>query len=159
MKSLFLLYPLPAWSKNRDKKLAKAAKVYFSDTALLLQSIDCNEERLTKQPNVLGQVFENFAVMEIVKQTTWCDQPLKLHHFRTHDQKDVDIVLESPSGKLIGIEIKLSAVVRKNDLKGLQMLQEMSGSDFHHGIVLYTGNKPLPFGKSITAIPITALWS
>lgn len=158
LKSLFLLYPLSSWSRNIDKKLAKASKIYFSDTALLLQSIDFDEQRLIKLPNVLGQVFENFIFMELVKQVTWSSDPLKLYHYRTHDQKEVDVVLESPSGKVIGIEIKLSSIVLKEDLRGLLSLKEYASNDFHKGIILYTGNKVLPFGDSFTALPITALW-
>lgn len=120
--------------------------------------MDFNEERLLKLPNVLGQVFENFVIMELVKQTTWSSESIKLHHYRTHDQKEVDVVLESPSGKVIGIEIKLSSIVRKDDLKGLMSLKENCGSDFHKGIVFYTGDKTLPFGDSFIALPITALW-
>lgn len=159
LKSLFLLYPLPAWSRNIDKKLSKASKMYFSDTALLLQSMDFNEERLLKFPNILGQVFENFVVMELVKQATWNSEPVKLHHYRTHDQKEVDIVLESSSGKVVGIEIKLSSIVRKDDLKGLISLKEHCGEDFHKGIIFYTGEQTLPFGDAFIALPITALWS
>ncbi len=159
LKSLFLLYPLPSWSRNIDKKLSKTSKIYFSDTALLLQSMNFDEERLLKLPNVFGQVFENFVVMEIVKQVTWSSEPLKLYHYRTHDQKEVDIVLESPSGKIIGIEIKLSSIVRKDDLKGLISLKEHCGDDFHKGIIFYTGDKALPFGSSFSALPITALWT
>jgi len=158
LKSLFLLYPLPSWSRDADKKLAKSSKIYLCDTALLLHSMDFDEQRLLKLPNVLGQVFENFVIMEIVKQTTWSAESVKLYHYRTHDQKEVDIVLESPSGKVVGIEIKLSSIVRKDDLKGLMSLKEHAGEDFHKGIVLYTGDKTLPFGEFFTALPITALW-
>lgn len=158
LKSLFLLYSLPSWSRNIDKKLSKASKIYFSDTALLLQSMDFDEERLLKLPNVLGQVFENFVVMELVKQATWSSVPVKLHHYRTQDQKEVDIVLESPSGKVIGIEIKLSSIVRKDDLKGLMSLKEYCGTNFHKGIIFYAGDKTLPFGDSFIALPVTALW-
>jgi predicted AAA+ superfamily ATPase len=158
LKNLFLLYPLPAWSRNIDKKLSKSLKIYFSDTALLLQSMDFNEERLFKLPNVLGQVFENFVVMEIVKQTSWSTEPFKLYHYRTQDQKEVDIVLESPSGKVIGIEIKLSSIVKKEDLKGLISLKESCGTDFHKGIIFYTGEMVLPFGDFFTALPLPALW-
>ena len=158
LKSLFLLYPLPSFSQSIDKKLSKASKIYFSDTALLLQSMDFDEERLVKLPNVLGQVFENFVIMELVKQATWGKESLKLYHYRTHDQKEVDFVLESSSGKVVGIEIKMSSIVRKDDLKGLMSLKEYCGNNFQKGIILYTGDITLPFGDSFTALPITALW-
>lgn len=158
LKSLFLLYPLAAWSRNLDKKLAKAPKIYFSDSALLLHVLDFDEQKLLKIPNVLGQVFENFVIMEIVKQATWSSQPIKLYHYRTHDKEEVDLILEGPSGKIIGIEIKLADIVCKDDLKGLMSLKEYAGDNFHKGIILYTGNSVLPFGP-FSAIPLTALWS
>lgn len=159
LKSLFLLYALPSWSRNIDKKLSKAPKIYFSDTALLLQALDFDEQRLLKLPNVLGQVFENLIVMELVKQATWSSESVKLYHYRTQDQKEVDVVLESPSGKVVGIEVKLSSIVRRDDLKGLMSLKEACGDDFHKGIIFYMGDKTLPFGDSFTALPITALWA
>lgn len=158
LKSLFLLYPLSSWSQNIDKKLAKTSKIYFVDTSLLLHSMDFDEQRLLKLPNVLGQVFENFIVMELVKQATWNKDSVKLYHFRTQDKKEVDVVLETPSGKVVGIEIKLSSIVRKDDLKGLIALKEYAGDSFHKGVILYTGDKTLPFGEAFTALPITSLW-
>lgn len=158
LKNLFLLDALPAWSRNADKKLAKASKVYFSDTALLLYAMDFDGPRLLNHLNVLGQVFENFVVMELVKQASWFQGGLQLYHYR-RDAKEVDLVLESPSGKIVGIEIKLSSIVRKGDLGGLIALKESAGDDFHSGIVLYNGDRLLPFGESFKAVPITALWS
>jgi uncharacterized protein len=159
LKSLFLLRALPAWSRNGDKRLAKAPKIYFSDSALLLYALDFDESRLVKHPNLLGHVFENFVVMELIKQATWSRHPIKFYHYRTRDKKEVDLVLETPSGKVVGIEIKLADLVRQDDLIGMRSLQEDVGSDFHRGIIFYTGDKTLPFGKHISAVPITALWS
>lgn len=88
----------------------------------------------------------------------WKSNTVKNDHYRTHDQKEVEVVLESSSGKVVGIEIKLSSIVRKEDLKGLVSLKEHCGDDFHKGIIFYMGDKPLPFGESFTALPITALW-
>lgn len=159
LKNLFLIVLLPAWSKNGDKRLSKAPKAYFSDTALLVSTLNFDEQRILTTPNVFGHLFENFVVMELIKQATWCSELIHLYHYRTLDQNEVDIVLESPSGKVVGIEIKLADVVRKEDLKGLQSLQEQAGERFHRGIVLYTGNQTIPFGSSFSAVPITALWS
>jgi len=159
LKSLFLLYPIPAWSRNIDKKLSKGQKIYFSDATLLLQTMEFDASRLQRFPQVLGQVFENFVIMELVKQATWSSPSISLYHYRTQDQKEVDSVLESTSGKIVGIEIKLSDTVRKEDLQGLLSLKQTAGDDFHRGIVLYTGEQVISFGEDIQAVPLTALWT
>lgn len=159
LESLFLLYRVSAWSKNRDKKLVKSPKIYFSDTALLMHILGINEERLFNLPNLFGHVAENFVIMEIVKQITWSDQAPYLYHFRQENGAEVDLVLETFSGKLVGIEIKISEVVRENDLKGLLALKELSKETFYQGIIFYMGDKVVPFGNNCYAIPISALWA
>lgn len=160
LESLFLFYRLPAWSSNSDKRLTKASKVHYSDTALLLHVLNLNHEQLKTNLNILGYVVENFVVMECVKQATWSACDPKLYHYRHESEKgtEVDLVLES-GGKVVGIEIKLSSVIRSNDLKGLLSLKKAAGKAFHRGVILYMGDRVLPLGEDIRAIPINALWS
>jgi uncharacterized protein len=160
LESLFLFYRLPAWSPNIDKRLVKAPKIHYSDTALLLHVLNLNQDQLKSNLNVLGHVVENFVVMECVKQATWSECDPKLYHYREEKEKgtEVDIVLES-GGKIVGIEIKLSSVVRSNDIKGLTSLKETAGQAFLKGVILYMGHRVLPLGEGIRAIPMNALWN
>jgi predicted AAA+ superfamily ATPase len=68
-------------------------------------------------------------------------------------------VLEDASGHLLGIEVKATATVEKRDLRGLETLAEAAGSRFVRGIVLYTGDAVVPFGKELRALPISHLWA
>ena len=65
LESLFLLYRLPAWSPNHDKRLAKSPKIHFSDTALLLHTLNLTPSQLSSNPSIVGHVLENFVVMEL----------------------------------------------------------------------------------------------
>jgi len=160
LESLFLLYRLPSWSSNIDKRLTKAPKIHYSDTALLLHVLNLNYDQLKSNLNILGHIVENYVVMECVKQITWSVSAPKLYHYRHEKEKgtEVDLVLES-AGKIVGIEIKLSSVVRSDDLKGLNSLRESAGKAFYRGVILYMGNRVLSLGKGMQAIPINALWN
>lgn len=159
LESLFLIYRLPAWSPNRDKRLAKSPKVHFTDTALLLHVLDLDEEQLLANPHILGHLLEDFVVMECVKQATWSTTTPKMFHYRQEKEKgtEVDLVMLA-KGKVVGIEIKLSATIRPEDVRGLLSLKETAGENFHRGIILYMGDKVIAMGQDITALPITALW-
>lgn len=159
LESLFLLYRLPAWGKTVDKRLVRSPKVYFSDTALLLHVLNLSTEQLQTTPNLLGHIFENFVVMECVKQATWSKISPMLSHYRQEGEKgtEVDIVLES-FGKVVGIEIKLSSVIRSDDVKGLKSLKDLVGDAFYQGFVLYMGDKVLSLGERLYAVPVSALW-
>ena len=96
--------------------------------------------------------------MELRKQISWSETRPSMYHFRTHKNVEVDVVLESPAGDLVGIEVKTAARVRDEDVRGLELLGELAGSKFRRGIILYGGSESVPLGKNLHALPIDALW-
>ena len=67
-------------------------------------------------------------------------------------------MLETPDGRVVGIEVKAGATIRTEDLRGLRSLADLLGDRFIAGYVLYTGQQTLPFGEKIRAVPLDALW-
>ena len=158
LHSLFLVKTLPPWSRNIGKRLVKSPKIYFIDTAILLQLLNFSEGRLVQTPTVLGAATENFVVLELFKQISWSSQRIQMFHFRTETRNEVDLVLENEMGKIVGIEIKSSETVRADDFKHFQYLRESARDSFARGIVLYAGNQILSFGPDLIAAPISVLW-
>ncbi|MFH1644382.1 MAG: ATP-binding protein [bacterium] len=158
LKTLFLIYLLPPWNKNLGKRLVKSPKVYLNDTALQLYLLNIDLDRLIKDQNLIGKVVENFVVLELLKQISWSDINIEIFHYRDYSNYEVDIILEGPGGDLVAIEIKSSQTISGDDFKGLKKFQEISGTKFIQGILLYTGETILPFGDKLTAVPISALW-
>jgi len=66
--------------------------------------------------------------------------------------------LENPVGEVVAIEVKPSSTVKAHDFKGLKYLSDLLGERFLQGIVLYTGDQPVPFGSNLYALPVSALW-
>ena len=95
--------------------------------------------------------------VELRKNMALNDDPWYLAHYRDKDQVEVDFVLESPLREVMGIEVKAAATVLAADFKGLRRLKEHTGKDFIAGIVLYDGEKALPFGEGLWAVPLAAL--
>jgi predicted AAA+ superfamily ATPase len=83
---------------------------------------------------------------------------VKVSHFRTQDQKEVDFVVEKTNGDTLGIEVKLSSSVDAKDFGGLKVLREAAGKSFKKGIVVYTGNEIVPFGDKFWAVPVCYFW-
>lgn len=159
LQATFLLQLIPAWSKNFGKRLVKTPKIYLNDTGLLSYLLGIDHNRLASNPNLCGPFLENFVVMELQKQLTWGKSRAKIFHYRTHTGNEVDIVLENTAGDCVGIEVKASSEVVTKDFQGLKHLAEMMGDKFIRGIVLYTGNKLIPFGNNLYAVPVSALWT
>lgn len=96
--------------------------------------------------------------MELQRQLAWSIDRPTMHHYRSKDGVDVDIVLESPDGRVVGIEVKAASTVRAGDFTGLRHLAERVGGPFRAGLVLYTGRESVPFGDHMWCTPISALW-
>lgn len=159
LHSLFIIHTLPAWSKNLSKRLVKAPKIYFVDPVILLQLLNYDENRLSKNLQMLGKVLENFVIMEILKQTTWSSKKVRLFHLNIASHKEIDLILEDDQGKVVGIEIKSSETVGPEDFRHFHLLKDELKEDFIRGIVLYSGHQVLQFGPNLMAIPIAALWT
>ncbi len=70
----------------------------------------------------------------------------------------MDFVLESPDGRIVGIEIKCASDIGKKDCRCLEDLARAVGKDFVRGVILYTGSLRLSFGKNLLALPMATLW-
>ncbi len=75
------------------------------------------------------------------------------------DGKKVDLVVEGPGGKVVGIEVNAGANVSFSDFSGLRHLKEIAGDKFVQGIVLSNGSVTKSFGDKLIALPISSLWS
>jgi uncharacterized protein len=114
---------------------------------------------LRQDPSLFGHVLESYVASELRKQLSWAEPRTSLFHFRTSAGLEVDLLLERPDGAIAAVEVKLSATIGPGDFAGLEGLHTPVGKRFRAGAVLYTGDRLLPFGRNLWAVPIETLWS
>ncbi|MFI5380612.1 MAG: ATP-binding protein [Tepidisphaerales bacterium] len=158
LETTFLVQLLPPWSGNLSKRLVKSPKVMLADTGLACHLLGLNQSRLESDTVLLGPLMENFVAMELRKQIGWSRTRAGMYHFRTQTGQEVDIVLEDPAGRCVGIEVKASSTVQASDFRGLHLLAQELGPKFVRGVLLYTGTQSVAFGTNLHAMPVDALW-
>lgn len=158
LEQLFLVCRIQPWFRNQLKRLVKTPKLHFIDSGLLAVTVGATVERVAKDRSILGPLLETFLFSEVMKQAAWLDETCTLHYYRDKDQDEVDIVLESESGAIVGLEIKAAATVNAGDFRGLRKLSEASGHNFKLGLVLYDSENTVPFGNRMFAAPISCIW-
>jgi predicted AAA+ superfamily ATPase len=158
LEATFLLTRVPAWSANLGKRMVKAPKVIVGDTGFAVHLLGLDQNSLRDDSTIAGRLLENFVATELLKQLSWSPAPAGLFHFRTHGQEEVDFILESPSGKIVGVEVKKTASPTSDDFKGLKRLAADLGRRFHRGILLHCGESAAAFGANLHAVPVSALW-
>lgn len=109
--------------------------------------------------DVAGGLFEAFVAGELRRQSAWSEVEVRLFHFRDRNGLEVDLVLEDADRQVAGVEVKASATVRHEDMKGLAFLRDKLGKRFTMGAVLYAGTRALSFGDRLVALPYSAMWT
>jgi predicted AAA+ superfamily ATPase len=159
LEGTFLVQLLRPWARNLGKRIIQTPKVYLNDTGLLAYLLGATVDRLKAEGNLAGGVLENFVLMELRKQSTWSTTQPDLFYWRTASGQEVDVVLEDRAGRVAGVEVKASATLGGNDVRGLQALATTVGKHWVRGIVLYTGTEVIPFSSNLHGVPIGRLWS
>lgn len=159
LETTYLIRTIPAWSGNLTTRLLSSPKIVINDTGLAAHLLGLSEARLLQEPSRLGALLDNFAAMEILKDIGGSETRPTVYHWHTANREEVDILLERRDGGLVGIEVKASGSASSNDFKGLRALERLTGDRFVRGVVLNTGNRVVPFGEKLFAVPMNALWA
>lgn len=151
---------LPAWGQNRLARMSKSPKVHLTDTGLAMHLIGADAEVLTGDGDLRGRILESFVVEQLRPLLQLGRHPVTAHHLRdTDNRREVDLVLESRRGNVVGIEVKAAAGVTPKDTRHLSWLRDQIGDSFRCGLVLHTGDLTYQVSDRIWAAPIAAIWS
>ena len=159
LESLFLICTLPPWYTNALKRLTKSPKLHFLDSGLLAALRGLTPERIRRDRQLFGPLLVTFVFGEILKLAGWTGTRYAFSHFRDKQRNEVDVVTVDERGRIVGIEVKAAATVTADDFSGLRRLAAGAGENFLTGIILYDGDRTVPFGERMAAVPVSALWS
>jgi predicted AAA+ superfamily ATPase len=151
---------VPAWFSNRIKRLVKGPKRYLVDPALVAAILGLGREAILFGPDMMGRLLDTFVAAQIRAELAASGHDPRLYHLREEQgRREVDLLIETADGRLIGIEVKAAAAVTASDARHLGWLRDVTGDAFVAGIILHAGPNVFPVGDRIIAAPVAALWS
>ncbi|MGL4176182.1 MAG: ATP-binding protein [Dermatophilaceae bacterium] len=156
LEAVFLIQTVTAWSTNLTTRVVRRPKLTITDTGLAARLLG---GRLGNDAELAGRLVETFVAGELRAQAEWSQVRPDLFHYRDRDGVEVDLVLESGDGRVVGVEVNSGATVRADDLRGLRLLESRLGADLAAGIVLCTAPEPRHLGGRLWILPISALWA
>lgn len=158
LELLHLIVSVPAWTPGFAARAVRAPRLFVEDSGLLTHLLDADATRISSDDGLSGRAYESFAAMELARLLPHTTTAPKLRHWRGPHGEEVDIVLEDRAGRIIGIEIKSGATVRRSDLRGMTKLRELAGERFLAGLIVCTARQTTPLGPNTWALPLEALW-
>lgn len=160
LRELMVIDELPAWSSNRAKRLSRTPKRYVIDSGLLGGILRVGIDDMLASGDLIGRFVDTFVVAQLRAEAATSRTRYRLSHLRSADGRhEIDIVAEVGGGRIIGIEVKASAGVRRSDARHLRWLSDQLGDRFVAGVVLHSGHDIFELDDRILAAPISALWS
>lgn len=127
LEASFIAFRLPPYHNNFNKRIIKTPKVYFYDTGLLAYLLGVRNAQDLEIHFAKGQLFENFILIEKLKQT-WNNKTHEKYYFwRDSSGNEVDILIERGL-KLTAVEIKSAKTIHPNFFKTLKYFKKINPS-------------------------------
>jgi uncharacterized protein len=103
LEKAFVIFQLPAFSRNLRNEIKKGRKIYFYDCGIRNAVID--DFNLLTNRNDVGALWENFIIAERIKFLKYQGLDCKFYFWRTFQQQEIDLI-EEKSGTLEAYELK-----------------------------------------------------
>ncbi|AMO54918.1 hypothetical protein GZ77_25420 [Endozoicomonas montiporae] len=151
LENLYLIKRIPGWHRNELKRAIKQPKVHFIDTGLLCTLKGINEAAIHKDKNLMGSLMETWVCTELLKSMAVSEADCQLYHYRDKNKREVDFILTEHNARATGIEVKAGMTIKREMFAALDMLIETKS--IQRGIIIYNGDRILPFSDNLIAIP------
>jgi predicted AAA+ superfamily ATPase len=167
LERLFIIDPVPGWRPRAHlKELALAPKHHLADPALAATLVNVSRDALLaggspgpivpRDGTFLGALFESLVTLSVRVYAQAIGA--SIHHFRTHrGDHEVDLVVEGKDGRVLAIEVKLSATVPDDAVRHLDWFGRRFEHDVADRIVITTGPDAYRRKDGIAVIPAALL--
>lgn len=167
LERLFVLDPVPAWIPTFSplKRLTLAPKHHLVDPALAASLAGLREEDLlmgTATPIAsatntwLGALFESLVTQSVRVYAQAAEA--RVGHLRTKNtEHEVDLIVEGPGFRTLGIEVKLKPAIDDRDVRHLHWLRDQLGDRLVDRIVINTGPFAYRRQDGVAVIPLALL--
>ena len=162
LELLFMIDRVQPWTKTDHGRVGKQKKIFMNDSGLMASLLNLRAEHVRLGSNRgVGPLLETFVYNELAAQLDFEDGDYSLYHYRDHERREVDFIIERRSdGAILALEVKSSANYESSDAKQLKWFRDnIAGDRPFTGVLLYTGDVAGSMGDNLWLQPFGALWN
>ena len=168
LERLWILDPVLAWQPRHSqfKRLTSPPKHQLADPALAAQLLGVDAGALLsgkavgpaipRDGTLLGALFESLVTLSVrvYAQSAEAD----VFHLRTKaGEREVDLIVARPDGRVVAIEVKLTRTVDERDVRHLLWLREQLGEYALDAVVITTGPDAYRRQDGVAVVPAVLL--
>lgn len=166
LERLWIVDPVPAWAPTRNPlaRLTHPPKHHLADPALAARLLGATPTSLlagepAKRPGkgpLVGNLFESLVALSVRVYAQAAEA--RVGHLRTFGgEREIDLIVERPDGRVLAIEAKLGGTVDDEDVKHLLWLRRELGDDVIDMAVITTGPRAYRRPDGVAVIPLALL--
>ncbi len=149
LEASYVVVKLPPYFENFGKRVVKSPKYFFTDVGLLAYLLGLETPSQVLRDPLLGNIFENLVVIEVLKQRYNSGYDASLYFFRDSNGNEIDLLCKTSNG-LVGIEIKAASTWHGKFAKQLVRFAANS-HPLNQSLVVYNGVE-LELSNGVNAI-------
>lgn len=146
LQSSYIIYLLPSYYKNFNKRLSKTPKLYFIDTGLACSLLGIRLVKELESSHFRGALFENYIIMELLKQKFNSGSQAGFYYWRENNGLEIDLLINAGK-KLIPVEIKAADTFIESHIKNLVQWNKITANS--GGVLLYNGETEFTLSDKI----------
>lgn len=140
LKASYVLFELPPFFENVQKRVIKSPKIFFTDVGLATFLLGIHTKEQASRDPLRGSLYENFVISDIMKGAFNKGIRPEVYFFRDSYGNEIDLIIRE-NGVLTPIEIKSAGTYSPDFIKGLERFKALDVKRVAAGFVLYNGEQ------------------
>lgn len=141
LEASYIIFQMPPFYKNYNKRLIKSPKVYFYDTGIACSLLRITSPEMLKTHYLYGSLFENLIIAEVRKWQINSGKRPELYYWRESNGTEIDCLLEKGNGEMILAEIKAGETFNKDFMRNFKNFPGNTGKSIRY--IIYAGDQSI----------------
>lgn len=155
LEASFIIFRLLPFYQNIGKRLIKTPKIYFTETGLVTYLLGIENEKQVGRDPLLGNLFENMIVAELLKLRLNMGLDNNLFFYRDSQHNEVDVLVKK-GNNYIPVEIKAAESYHTDFEKNIRKFRDATRQN-NQGFIIYGGKHYFDSSANIRVCGINEL--
>lgn len=142
LEASYMIFMLPPYHQNFNKRLIKTPKMYFFDTGLVSHLLGIASPEQLDTHHYFGNIVENYLIAEFYKKRTNAGKKPVFWFWQDQKGNEVDLIIEE-EGQIKAIEIKASQTYNTRLMSGLTYWQNFEVTEPRAQYLVYGGKQKM----------------
>lgn len=138
LEASYMIFYLPPYFENFNKRIIKSPKFYFFDSGLLCYLLGISSPKQLETHHYFGNIIENVIIADLYKKRVHSGNRPSFWFHQDQHGNEIDLLIEE-NGTLTAVEIKSSQTFNSRLVSGLAKWNRVTQKTTNRNYLVYAG--------------------